>query len=48
MALWPPELFNTDKSSLSVRTRQGDAFKVSNWHYTKKIKNSRDLKMAKD
>ena len=35
MALWPPSLINNDKSSLSA-----GAFKVSNTHCAKKIKNS--------
>jgi hypothetical protein len=37
MALWPPSLFNCDKSSLSA-----GAFKVSDMHCAMQIKNSHE------
>ncbi|VXD19580.1 hypothetical protein MARINOS108_20779 [Marinoscillum sp. 108] len=39
MALWPPSLFNCDKSSLSA-----GAFKVSDGYCVMKIKNSHEQK----
>ena len=40
------ELFNTDKSSLSVRARQGGVHKVSDWHCALPDKNSHEQKKA--
>ncbi|MEM9856139.1 MAG: hypothetical protein AAF843_02210 [Bacteroidota bacterium] len=41
MALWPPSLFNSEKSSLSA-----GAFKVSNWHCAIQIKNSHEQRVV--